>query len=120
MNDEVLTEPIVEPLVVEPLVAEPLKPVKKHFEFSKFMALIAIGMWLSANIFGMAMMVYTLDLSPMAYVIPSVDAVVACTLVFYYKKAGQENQIKLKRIYGLSDNEFSQIIGGYRGDDVRD
>ena len=106
MNDEILTEPIV-----EPLIAEPLKPVKKHFEFSKFMALIAVGMWLAANIFGMAMMVYTLDLSPMAYVIPSVDAVCGCVLAFYLWKAKYENQIKLKRIYGLSDNEFSQLVG---------
>ena len=118
MDEDVLNEPIVEPLVVEPLIAEPLKPVKKHFEFSKFMALIAVGMWLAANIFGMAMMVYTLDLSPMAYVIPSVDAVCGCVLAFYLWKAKYENQIKLKRIYGMSDSEFSQLSGhGYNGDD---
>ena len=109
---EVLEEPIV-----EPLIAEPLRPVKKHFEFSKFMALIAVIMWLVVNFFGMGMMVYTLDLTPMAYVIPSVDAVVACTLVFYYKKAAQENQIKLKRIYGMSDSEFGQIVGHGSHDD---
>ena len=113
MNEEILEEPIV-----EPLIAEPMRPVKKNFEFSKFMALIAVIMWLVVNFYGMIMMVYTLDLSPMAYVIPSVDAVVAFTLVYYYKKAAQENQIKLKRIYGLTDNEFGQIIGhGYGKDD---
>lgn len=116
MNEyEVLEEPIV-----EPLIAEPLKPVRKNFEFSKFMALIAVTMWLLANFFGMGMMVYTLDLTPMAYIIPSVDAVCGCVLAFYLWKAKFENQIKLKRIYGMSDEEFSQISGHSYGKDHDD
>lgn len=65
------------------------------------MALIAISMWLLVNLFGMAMVVFTLDTSPLMYVIPSVDAVVAAIIGFYLWKARAENQIKLKRIYGV-------------------
>lgn len=72
---------------------------KKVKEFSKIMAVLAVAMWLIANIFGLLMMAITLDLSPLAFVLPSVDAVVAVVLGFYYWKARAENQIKLKRIY---------------------
>ena len=69
------------------------------------MAVIGIVMWLIVNIFGMAMMVLTYDLTPLAYVIGSVDAVVAVVLGFYYWKAKAENQIKLKKEYGeLADS----------------
>lgn len=72
---------------------------KKVKEFSKIMAVLAVAMWLIANIFGLLMMAITLDLSPLAFVLPSVDAVVAVVLGFYYWKARAENQIKLKRAY---------------------
>lgn len=79
----------------------PQKTEKKRREFSKIMAVIAIAMWVFANLFGMAMVVFTLDTSPLMYVIPSVDAVVASIIGFYLWKARTENQIKLKRIYGV-------------------
>lgn len=75
---------------------------KKRPEFSKVVAVIGILMWLIVNIFGMTMMAMTYDLSPLAYVIGSVDAVVAVVLGFYYWKAKAENQIKLKQEYGES------------------
>ena len=73
---------------------------RKRPEFSKIVAVIGIVMWLVVNIFGMTMMALTYDLSPLAYVIGSVDAVVAVVLGFYYWKAKAENQIKLKQEYG--------------------
>lgn len=57
-------------------------------------------MWLIVNLFGMMMVVVTLDTTPLVYVIPSVDAVVAVVLAHYYTKAKVENQIKLRQIYG--------------------
>lgn len=72
---------------------------KKKKEFSKIMAVISIVMWLVVNIFGMVMIVVTLDSSPMAYILPSIDAVVAVVLGFYFWKARAENQIKLKKVY---------------------
>lgn len=73
---------------------------KKRFEFSKIMALIAVSMWLLVNLFGLVMMVVMMDTSPLMYVVPSVDAVIAVVLACYYHKARLENQIKLKRYYG--------------------
>ncbi len=75
------------------------KTPKKRREFSKIMAIIAITMWIFVNLFGMAMVIFTLDTSPLMYVIPSVDAVVAIVLGHYYWKAKAENQIKLKKLY---------------------
>ena len=77
------------------------KRKSKNFEFSKIMALIAIAMWLIVNFFGMIIVILTLDTSPLMYVIPSVDAVVAAIIAFYLWKARAENTIKLKRIYGV-------------------
>lgn len=79
----------------------PQKNEKKRWEFSKVMAVIAITMWVFVNLFGMAMVIFTMDSSPLMYVIPSVDAVVAAILGFYLWKARAENQIKLKRLYGV-------------------
>lgn len=72
---------------------------KKRFEFSKVVAVIGVTMWVLVNLFALAMIALTLDLSPLAYVIGSVDAVVAVVLGFYYWKAKAENQIKLRQIY---------------------
>jgi len=84
----------------------PQKKEKKRREFSKIMAAIAITMWVFVNLFGMAMVIFTLDTSPLMYVIPSVDAVVAAILGFYLWKARTENQIKLKRLYGVDINTY--------------
>ena len=79
----------------------PQKKEQRYIEFSKIMAVIAITMWIFVNLFGMTMVIFTLDTSPLMYVIPSVDAVVAAIIAFYLWKARAENQIKLKRIYGV-------------------
>lgn len=76
----------------------------RKVEFSKIMAVIAVTMWIIVNLFGMAMVIFTMDSSPLMYVIPSVDAVVAAVLCYYYSKAKAENQIKLKRLYGVDIN----------------
>ena len=81
------------------------KHVKKKFEFSKIVAVLAILMWVSVNVFGCAMIVITLDTSPLVYIIASIDAVVAVVLGCYYHKAKMENVIKLKRQYG-DDADF--------------
>ena len=80
----------------------------KKPEFSKVVAVLGIVMWIVVNLFAMAMMVLTFDLTPLAYVIGSVDAVVAVVLGFYYWKAKAENQIKLKQEYGDLAKEVAQ------------
>ena len=75
------------------------KAKKKRREFSKIMAVITITMWVIVNFFGMAMVIFTMDSSPLAYVIPSVDAVTGAIIAFYLWKARAENQIKLRQKY---------------------
>ena len=74
---------------------------KPKREFSKRIAVIAIVMWITVNVYGMIMMAITLDLSPLMYIVGSVDAVVAIVYTTYSIKAKAENMIKLKKIYGF-------------------
>ena len=78
---------------------------KKKLEFSKVIVILAIIMWLTVNIFGMVMMAITQNLSPMVYIVGSVDAVMAVVAATYSAKARAENMIKLKSIYGLETAE---------------
>lgn len=72
---------------------------KKKPEFSKIMAVISTAMWLGVNVFGLVMIARTYDLTPLAYVIGSVDAVQAAIVSFYLLKARTENEIKLNYFY---------------------
>ena len=72
----------------------------KKREFSKFIAVIGMSMWVLVTIYAMVMMIIVRDLSPLAYVIGSVDAVVGVICTFYFAKASRENQIKLRQLYG--------------------
>ena len=94
-------------------MSEENKP-KKKFEFSKVIAVIGISVWLILTAFCMVMMAITLDLTPMAYVMPSIDAVIGVILGFYFWKAKAENQIKLKKIYKeqVPDSE-DDMNGGF-------
>ena len=91
-----------------------LKGEKKTLEFSKIIVVLTIIMWLSVNIFGMVMMAITKNLSPMVYIIASVDAVMAVIVTFYSRKACAENVIKLKSIYGIDVTEIMMDkVGSY-------
>lgn len=83
-----------------------LKKDKKPLEFSKIIVVMTIIMWLTVNIFGMVMMAITRNLSPMVYIIASVDAVMAVIVTFYSRKACAENVIKLKSLYGIDVTEI--------------
>lgn len=87
----------------------------KKLEFSKIIVILATSMWLLVNLFGMVMMVVTLDLTPMIYVIGSVDAVMAVCCAVYSSKAKAENMIKLKKIYG--DDAYI-AVPSYRNSDI--
>lgn len=73
---------------------------RKKAEFSKKIAIIGMSMWVLVTVYALVMMVIVHDLSPLAYVIGSVDAVVGVICTFYFAKASKENQIKLRQIYG--------------------
>lgn len=81
---------------------------RKKKEFSKIIAVIAIAMWLLVNLFALAVVIITLDTSPLMYVIGSVDAVAGVVIGFYFWKAKAENQIKLRILYrDVADEVFA-------------
>ena len=86
----------------------PQKVEPKRFEFSKLIVVLAIVMWISVNIFGMTMMALTGDLSPMVYVLGSVDAVMAVVCATYSYKAKAENVIKLKKLYNIDTSDLAR------------
>ncbi len=78
------------------------KPSK---EFSKKILIVAGIINAVVIVFTMVMIWRTLDLSPLAYLIPSVAAEVATGTGFYYSKAKVENRIKLMRQNKVTPNE---------------
>ena len=78
------------------------KPPK---EFSKKILIVAGIINAVIIVFKMVMIWRTLDLSPLAYLIPSVAAEVATGTGFYYSKAKVENRIKLMRQNKVTPNE---------------
>ena len=78
------------------------KPPK---EFSKKILIVAGIINAVVIVFTMVMIWRTLDLSPLAYLIPSVAAEVATGTGFYYSKAKVENGIKLMRQNKVTPND---------------
>lgn len=64
---------------------------KKKIAFSKIIFVGVSIMTISVVIFSCRMMYMTGDLSPLAYLIPSIFAELATATGFYYKKAEREN-----------------------------
>lgn len=64
---------------------------KKKIAFSKIIFVGVSIMTISVVIFSCRMIYMTGDLSPLAYLIPSVFAELATATGFYYKKAEKEN-----------------------------
>lgn len=71
------------------------KKRKKKFEFSKIIFLGISAVTISVAVFSCYMIWKTGDLSPLAYLIPSVFAELATATGFYYRKAQKENELKL-------------------------
>lgn len=78
------------------------KPPK---EFSKKILIVAGIINAVVIVFTMVMIWRTLDLSPLAYLIPSVAAEVATETGFYYSKAKVENRIKLMKQNKVTPND---------------
>lgn len=78
---------------------------KSPKEFSKKILIVAGIINAVVIVFTMVMIWRTLDLSPLAYLIPSVAAEVATGTGFYYSKAKVENRIKLMRQNKVTPNE---------------
>lgn len=78
------------------------KPPK---EFSKKILIVAGIINAVVIVFTMVMIWRTLDLSPLAFLIPSVAAEVATGTGFYYSKAKVENRIKLMKQNKVTPND---------------
>ena len=78
---------------------------KQPKEFSKKILIVAGVMNAVVIIFTMIMIWRTLDLTPLAYLIPSVAAEVATGTGFYYSKAKVENRIKLMKQNKVTPND---------------
>jgi hypothetical protein len=93
---------------------------KPKIEFSKIIMIIAGIINIIVIVFAIIMIYKTCDLSPFAYLIPSVAAEVATGTAFYYNKAKIENKIKLMSIYNIKPTEEcfnnDEKIGGYQND----
>ena len=68
---------------------------KRKVEFSKFIFIGVSVATTAVAVFSCVMIYKTGDLSPLAYLIPSVFAELATATGFYYRKAQKENEIKL-------------------------
>lgn len=73
---------------------------KRHVEHSKIITTGVLILSMLVVLFTIFMIWRTEDMSPLAYLIPSVEAAFCITAKHYYAKAALENQIKLRQIYG--------------------
>ena len=74
--------------------------MRKKLEFSKKIMLVVGAVTIVVTAFTLLMVWKTLDLSPLAYLIPAVFAELSVGTGFYYSKAKAENRIKLRNKYG--------------------
>lgn len=81
--------------------------MKNKREFSKVAILILGIVGISQLIVANILMFMVQDISPLAYIIPSTEAVVGIGLSFYFWKAKSENKIKLMKKYGVEPTEES-------------
>ena len=80
---------------------------KKPLEFSKIILMVAGAINIIVITFTLVIVWRTLDLTPLAYLIPSVGAEVATGTAFYYTKAKVENRIKLMKANKIQPDENS-------------
>jgi hypothetical protein len=73
---------------------------RKKLEFSKLIMLTVGAVTVIVTAFTLIVVWKTLDLSPLAYLIPAVFAELSVGTGFYYSKAKAENRIKLRKQYG--------------------
>lgn len=76
-------------------------------EFSKQILILAGIINVAVIIFTFIMVWRTLDLTPLAYLIPAVAGEVSVGTASYYAKAKVENRIKLMKTYGVTPSEHS-------------
>ena len=71
------------------------RPKKKKAEFSKLIFIVISITTIAVVVFSCRMIYITGDLSPLAYLIPSIFTELATATGFYYRKAQRENELKI-------------------------
>lgn len=90
---------------------------KVPMEFSKRILIFAAIANTVVVVFTLVMIWRTMDLSPLAYLIPALAAETATGTGFYYSKAKVENRIKLMRQNKIEPTQetFNETGGYYNG-----
>lgn len=83
---------------------------KKKTEFSKLIFVCVSAVTLSVAVFACYMIWKTEDLSPLAYLIPSVFAELATATGFYYRKAQKENEIKIPHYLATENRTEDETV----------
>lgn len=84
---------------------EEIRKRKNKLEFSKLIFISVSAVNIIVIAFTMYMIYITRDLSPLAYLIPSVAGEMAAATGFYYNKAKAENKIKLMKENGIEPDK---------------
>ena len=82
---------------------------KRRKEFSKIIASAGLFLWIFVTVYALVMMAIMLDLSPLPYVLASVNAVIASICGFYFWKAKAESIIKLREKHGQAADNIENI-----------
>jgi hypothetical protein len=85
---------------------------KRKVEFSKLILIGVSTATTAVAVFSCVMIWKTSDLSPLAYLIPAVFTELATATGFYFNKAKMENQIKLKKVYGVDIDPVNNPTDG--------
>jgi len=85
------------------------KPPKKKFEFSKLIIVTCCVLYLPLIYFTLKYSWTFSDSTPLVVVIGGFSGIVAAVCNAYYKKAGLENQLKIRASMKKQDLDTSQI-----------
>ena len=91
---------------------------KKRIEFSKLIFGGVSVATIAVVVFSCRMIYTTGDLSPLAYLIPSVFAELATATGFYYRKAQKENELKIPH-YLANQNETGSDEGATINENIQ-
>ena len=78
-----------------------MKQFQRKIEFSKIMFISIWSLTFATVVATFVLMFITLDLSPLAYLIPAIFGEFAVGTGFYYNKAKLENKLKIMKEYKM-------------------
>jgi hypothetical protein len=88
---------------------------ENKYTFSKIILMVLIALSVGITLFSCIMMYITSDISPLAYLVPSIFTELATSTGFYYWKAKAENKSKLRNQVVLN---ILQMRSEYKDADI--